>query len=130
MDFVLALIQMGMNALKRFGKKLTVDYLRLYWTAAAADPCDAAIQYGRISAVMNAVPPIAEQVINIRKHDLRTDLSFETDSPVITARCILDIRIGEILWIALAFGVEFLIWKLRHRFARSGAERKVQNGKQ
>ena len=128
-EFILALVRMGVNALRRFGKKLTVDQLRLHWTAAADDPFDAAVQYGRICALLHTVPQLAESVLRIRERDLQTNLSFETNKPVIQARCVLVIRVGEILWVGLAFGVEFLIWKIRHRSARSGAERKVDNGK-
>ena len=57
---IFALIKLVLKALSRFRHKLTVDYLRLHFTAASGDPFSTAMSYGAANAALSAaIPPPA-----------------------------------------------------------------------
>ena len=123
------LAKLGFHALNRFRRHLCVDYFRLYWTAAAANPYDAAMQFGAVSAAMGTLDPLAKKAVHVRRSELRVETNFDRETPAVDTWITMTIRIWEVFWVGLAFGTEFLIWKWRHREKKAGAERKEDNGK-
>lgn len=132
-DELLELIKLGLKALGRFRRKLSVDLLRIYWTAAAGDPYDAAMQFGYVSAAMGTLIPLIENAFKIRERDVRSSLNFESEKPYILAELTATIQVWEILHIALAFGAEYLRMKrkMKRRLRKKAAEeeRKINDGK-
>ncbi|NLV86631.1 MAG: hypothetical protein GX025_05365, partial [Clostridiales bacterium] len=63
-DDIFALIKMGLKSLARLRRRLSVNYLRLHYTAAAGDPFNTAIAYGIGSAFMGTVVPLVEGAFN------------------------------------------------------------------
>ena len=126
---ILSLAKMGLQALKRFRKHLSVDYLSFFWAAAASDPYDAAMQYGAVSAALGALMSLASGVLRVRQSEVDVSVSFETEKPVLDARLRLRLRVWEVLWIGLAFGFAYLRWKWKNRRRKGVTERKEGNGK-
>jgi len=119
LDDILTLLDIVLKALRRFRIHLSIDLFRLIWEAAASDPYDAVIQYGRVNAVIGNVRPAAHKTFKIRDEEIRTTLSLESERPVIETRIILSIQIWEILMIALLAGGAALKWYIsRKRAAR------------
>ncbi|HBR07805.1 MAG TPA: hypothetical protein DD735_02780, partial [Clostridiales bacterium] len=71
-----------LEAMGRFRKKLTVNRLMLHVVLASDDPYAAAILYGGVNSALPALMAIAEQTLNIRDSDIRTEVSFESTEPV------------------------------------------------
>lgn len=107
-DEIFALIKMGLKSLGRFKRRLSVNYLRLHYTAAAGDPFKAAMAYGLGSTFMGTVVPLAEGAFNIKERDFSVSVDFLAEKPVFDFRLITSIQIWEILYIAFAFGIDFL----------------------
>ena len=84
--------------------RLDVDLLQLDWTAAAADPYDAVIQYGSVNAMLGAISGPVHNVFSIHSEDIRTGLDLEATRPVISARVVASIQIWELLYIAICAG--------------------------
>ena len=110
MDDLAELLKIALDALRRFNYHLSVDQLRLHYTAASADPYGAVLQYGRVNALLGALAGPAHRVFHIRNEDVRTELDFTAAQPRIAARLVLTIRIWEVLWIALWDGIAGLKW--------------------
>jgi hypothetical protein len=127
---ILALAKMGLQALQRFRKRLSVDYIRFLWTAAAGNPYDAAMQFGAVSAALGALTPLAASVLRVRQSEVDVSLRFDTEKPILDARLTLSLRVWEILWIGLAFGFAYLRFKYKNRRRTGVTERKDGNGKQ
>jgi hypothetical protein len=128
-DTILALAKMGLQALHRLRKRLSVDYLRFYWTAAARDPYDAAMQYGAVSAALGALSPLSACVLRVRQSEVDVSVRYDTEKPVLDTRLCLSLRVWEILWIGLAFGYAYLRYKYKNRRRKGVTERKEGNGK-
>ena len=119
---ILVLAKLGLQALNRFRQRLRVQLLRLV--------------SGYVNAALGALTPLAERALRIDERDIQTGVDFQAGQPRIDARIVCTIRIGQIVAIALAFGVGFLKQKMHSKQARAARaktapaaqERKVSNG--
>lgn len=133
---ILALAKLGLQALDRFRQRLRVQLLRLVFVSGAPDPYDTALAFGYVNAALGALTPLAERALRIDERDIQTGVDFQAERPRIDARIVCTIRIGQIVVIALAFGVGFLKQKMHSKQARAARaktapatqERKVSNG--
>ena len=133
---ILALAKLGLQALNRFRQRLRVQLLRLVFVSGAPDPYDTALEFGYVNAALGALTPLAERALRIDERDIQTGVDFQAERPRIDARIVCTIRIGQIVVIALAFGVGFLKQKMHSKQARAtrantapaAQERKVSNG--
>ncbi|MCC8048196.1 MAG: hypothetical protein LIO52_03750 [Oscillospiraceae bacterium] len=114
-DDIFYFASLGLKALGRLRRRLSIDLLSLHLVWAAADPFTAATGYGRIAAILHSVLSLLRGAVNIRSEDITTDIDFTTDKMKIDARVKATFQIWEILYIALCAGVPFLVWYLKRR---------------
>ena len=113
-----------------------MQLLRLVFVSGAPDPYDTALAFGYVNAALGALTPLAERALRIDERDIQTGVDFQVERPRIDARIVCTIRIGQIVVIALAFGIGFLKQKMHAKQARAAhaksapatQERKVSNG--
>lgn len=128
---IFSLLRILLRTLKRVQAHLSIDLLRLHWTAGAEDPYDAVMQYGGLNAGLNTLYPLAHAVLHIREEDLYTDLSYELSKPEIDARVVATLQIWEILLIGICAGAAVLRWYWnKRRNARSARQPVAQKGTQ
>ena len=133
---LLELAELGLQALDRLRQKLHVRLLRLVFVSGAPDPYDTALAFGCVNAALGALTPLAERTLCIDERDIQTGVDFNAERPCIDARIVCTIRIGQIVAVALIFGVGYLKQKLQAKKARAARaktapdtqERKVSNG--
>ena len=121
------LAELGLQAL---------DRLRQVFVSGAPDPYDTALAFGCVNAALGALTPLAERTLCIDERDIQTGVDFDAERPRIDARIVCTIRIGQIVAVALIFGVGYLKQKLQAKKARAARaktapdtqERKVSNG--
>ena len=118
-DF-LPLVQVALDLLNDLRLKLRVDHLKLHLTMAADDPCDLAVNYGRMNAAMAGLITQLERFLVIKKRDVHIDCDFTASETVILARLDLTITLGRILSIAVVYGVRALTTFLRIKKQREG----------
>jgi len=102
------LVQVALDLLNDLRRKLRVDHLKLHLTMAADDPCDLAVNYGRMNASMAGLITQLERFLVIKKRDVHIDCDFTASETVILARLDLTITLGRILSIAAVYGVRAL----------------------
>ncbi|MGI6012799.1 MAG: hypothetical protein ACOX7K_00735 [Oscillospiraceae bacterium] len=112
-----SLVKIIFRTLRRFQRKLSVDFLMLHYTAASDDPYDTVLQYGRMSAAVGSLLPLSKQVFHIKKQDVVLDLTFEVTKPIINARVEMTLRVWEILYISLQMLLDLLKWKRKQSTA-------------
>ena len=118
-DF-LPLVQVALDLLNDFRRKLRVNELKLHLTMAGDDPCDLAVNYGRMNASLSALLSQLERFLVIQKRDVHIDCDFAASETVILARLDLTITLGRILSIAAVYGVKGLITFLNIKKQREG----------
>ena len=118
-DF-LPLVQGVLDLLNDLRRKLRVNELKLHLTMAGDDPCDLAVNYGRMNASLAALIAQLERVLVIQKRDVHVDCDFTASETVILARLDLTITLGRILSIAVRYGVRGLMTFLKIKKQREG----------
>lgn len=118
-DF-LPLVRIGLDLLNDFRRKLRVNELKLHLTMAGDDPCDLAVNYGRMNASLAALIAQLERFLVIQKRDVHIDCDFAASETVILARLDLTITLGRILSIAAVYGVRGLKTFLNIKKQREG----------
>lgn len=129
LDDILKLAKLGLKALSRFRKSLSIDVFLLHMVCAAKDPYGAVMQFGCLNAGLGALSPLLHKALKIRSEEIRIAVDMEPGPPVIEARLVATLQIWEILYIGICAGFAFLRWYLRRRKQAKGAARPIeQNG--
>ena len=118
-DF-LPLVQIALDMLGAFRRRLRVNMLELKLLMAADDPCDLAVNYGRAWAAVGNLMPRLERVFVIKKRDIEVECDFETSQTRVTARLDLTITLGRIIATAVVYGIKALIEFLKIKNKRKG----------
>ena len=106
-DF-LPIVDLVLDFLSAFGRKLRVNQLDLKLVLAGSDPSDLAVNYGRGWAVLGNLLPLLENVFVIKKRNLEVECDFLADRTSIAARLDLSITIGRIVSLLIVRGVPIL----------------------
>ena len=118
-DF-LPLVRVALDLLNDLRRKLRVDHLKLHLTMAGDDPCDLAVNYGRMNASLAGLITQLERFLVIKKRDVHIDCDFAASETVILARLDLTITLGRLLSIAAVYGVRALTTFLKIKKQREG----------
>ena len=115
LGYVQTLLPVVIKAVGYFFKKLQIDTLRLRLVAGSPDPADAAKVYGTASAALGALWQPLTRAFDVKDGHARVDLDFESDRMTIWAAASLSIKIGQIIWLAVYFGIWALVRFLKER---------------
>ena len=122
-DF-LPLVQIALDMLGAFRRRLRVNMLELKFVMAADDPCDLAVNYGRAWAAVGNLMPRLERVFVIKKRNIEVECDFEASQTKVNARLDLTITLGRIIATAVVYGVRALIEFLKIKNKRKGGASK------
>ncbi len=103
-DF-LPIVDLVLDFLAAFGRRLRVNHLQLKLILAGSDPCDLAVNYGRGWAALGNLMPLLEKAFVIKKRDLEVECDFLADTTTVIARLDLTITIGRILSLLVIRGI-------------------------
>lgn len=103
------------RALRRTGRRLRIQPLKVHLLIAGPDPAAAAELYGRLEAALNAALPVLHRVIRIREQDIRLFLDFQEER----MDCIADVggslRPWDLVSVGVRAGGSLLKWFLGFR---------------
>ena len=102
------LLQIILDFLGVFRRKLRVKHLQLKLILAADDPGDLAINYGRAWAALGNLMPQLERLFVIKNRNLEVECSFTSDETLIFARIDLTITLGRLLCLSVPYGFRVL----------------------
>lgn len=122
-DF-LSLIPVVLDFLNDFRRKLRVDRLELKLILASSDPCDLAVNYGKVWASVGAFLPQLERFLKIRKRNVEVECDFLASETKVIARVDLTITLGRILAAVFKFAFRALVEYLKITKKRKGGAAK------
>ena len=131
-DFILALLEMGVHAVRRFFRSFSVDYFKLHYTVAGRDPYTTAMRYGKLCTAAEGILALAEEKITLKKRDIYIGADFTQESGEFAFHITLTMQLYKLVHLAFAFGVEFIRYKIKSRRDKTAAvsERKEDNRRQ
>ena len=119
LDF-LPLVQVVLDFLGDFRRKLRIRRLELKLILAGDDPCDLATNYGRAWAALGNLWPKLEEWFEIRKREVEIECDFTAGETLVIARLDLSITLGRLLSLAVVYAVRALKVFLNIKNKRKG----------
>ena len=104
----LPLVRLGLKFLGDFRRKLRVDNLCLRLILAGDDPCDLAVNYGRVWAAASNLMPQLERLFVIKKRDIQVECDFTAEEISVIAHVDITITLGRLLTMAVVYGIRVL----------------------
>ena len=125
---LIGIIKAGMKTLGRLKRKLSIDYLRIHCIFASDDPAKTAMGYGMASASVGAIIPLLDETFRIKERDIGFSFDFLAEKPAIDIWITATFKAWEIIYIAAAFGIDFLKLKRQKKRRIRVKERNELNG--
>ena len=123
LDDIKTILGIALNALGRFRRSISVDFLKLHILVGGGDPYSAVMNYGYINAAIGGAIPLLHRVFKVKKEDIGTAMDFDGDKLKVDGQAVLSVRIWEILLIVLCAGFGFIKWFISYkRRNKSAAE--------
>lgn len=119
LDF-LPLVQIALDFLGDFRRKLRIHRLELKLIMAGDDPCDLATNYGRAWAALGNLWPRLEEWFEIRKRDVEIECDFTASEMLVIARLDLSITLGRLISLVVVYAVRALKEFLNIKNKRKG----------
>lgn len=118
----LPLVQVALDFLGDFRRKLRVNRLEMKLILASDDPADLAINYGRAWAALGNLWPRLESLFVIRKRDVQVECDFVSEETRVFARMDMTIALGRLLSLTVRYGIRALkeLMKIRKQ-SKGGA---------
>lgn len=123
LDF-LPLVQVAIDFLGDFRRKLRLNRLELKMIMASGDPCDLAIDYGRAWSTIGELFPLLERAFVIEKRDIEVECDFTASETVIVARLDITITLGRIIALVARYAIRALLELLKIMNSRKGGASK------
>ncbi len=113
-DF-LPLVQVALDFLGSFCRKLRIDQLELKLTMAGDDPCDLAVNYGRAWAAVGNLMPQLERLFVIKKRNIEVACDFTASQTLVKFRSEATITLGRLVSLAVVYGIRVFreFWKIK-----------------
>lgn len=106
-DF-LPLVEIVLDFMSDFRRKLRVNVLEINLVLAGSDPCDLAINYGKATAALGNLWPRLEELFVIKKRDVKIQCDFEADKTLVKARLDLTITLARVFSVSFRYGIRAL----------------------
>lgn len=95
-DFI-PLVKIVFDFLADFRRKLRVNLLELKIQLADGDPCDLAVNYGRVWTAIGNLDPHLERFFVIKKKNIQIQCDFMAEKTLVIARLDLTITLGRLI---------------------------------
>lgn len=109
LERLLPFVRLGLKFLGDLRRKLRLNNLYLRIILACDDPCDLAVNYGRVWAGIANLIPALERLFVIKKRDIQVECDFTSDQTRIVAHVDITITLGRLLVLAVNYGIRVLI---------------------
>ncbi|MBR5489896.1 MAG: DUF2953 domain-containing protein, partial [Oscillospiraceae bacterium] len=114
-DDIKTILRIALDALGRFRRSISVDFLKLHILVGGGDPYSAVMNYGYINSAIGGVIPLLHRVFKVKKEDIGTDMDFDGDKLKVDGQAVLSVRIWEILLIVFCAGYAFIKWFISYK---------------
>lgn len=113
-DF-LPLVQVALDFLGSFRRKLRINRLDLKLTMAGDDPCDLAVNYGRAWAAVGNLMPQLERLFVIKKRNIEVACDFTASQTLVKFRSEATITLGRLVSLVVVYGIRVFreFWKIK-----------------
>lgn len=108
LDYAKPLLPLALEAAGCFREKLQIDTLYLELTVGADDPAEAALRYGQASALLGAIWYPLTSAFLVKDGTAHANVDFNAKTTTIYGKLSLSLKVGQIVWLGLYFGIKAL----------------------
>lgn len=119
LDF-LPLVKTALDLLGDFRRKLRIDDLYLRLILGSSDPCDLAVNYGKVWTALGNLMPQLDRLFVIRKRDVEAQCDFTASETTVIARVEITITLGRLLALLTVYGIRAVKEYLKIQKKRKG----------
>ena len=119
MDF-LPLVQLALEFLGAFTRKLRVKHLEMNLLLAGDDPCDLAVNYGKACVALGNLWPRLEEIFVISERDIKVQCDFEASQTLVTVHLDITITLGRLIQLVVSYGVRAIMQYIKITNKRKG----------
>ena len=119
LDF-LPLVKTALELLGDFRRKLRIDDLYLRLILGSRDPCDLAINYGKVWTAVGNLMPQLDRLFVIKKRDVEVQCDFTASDTTVIARADVTITLGRLMALLTIYGIRAVKDFLTIRKKRKG----------
>lgn len=113
-DLISAAAKAAFPALLRLVKSFRVQRLVIRFTAASADPADAAMLYASAGTLLDILD--SEAAGKVRVKDIRANVDFDSATPDLALGICMVVSIGRIVTEALRIGKTLILFIIRQKY--------------
>lgn len=129
LDEWIEVLQAALRALRHIGKSTTMPILKLHLVVSSDEPYKTALNYNRALSAAYMISPYLEKAFDIKERDIDITLDFDLGKNVIDFYTKLRLRVGSLLYAALAALISIIVLIVKRRITIMH-ERKTENGEQ
>lgn len=104
-----------LKALKRTGRRIWIDPLKVHVLVATADPADTAVLYGKLEGFLAAFLPMLHRTVRIREQDIQLFPDFCEDRMDFLVDAGIGVRPGGLLAVLLLTAGGMIKWYIGFR---------------
>ena len=108
-------VPLALEAAGCFWRRLVVDELELLLIVGSTDPADAAMLYGQANAALGAMWEPLTRAFHVKKGRAGVRVDFEAQGTTVRTKASLSLKIGQILWLGIHFGIKALMRLIRYK---------------
>ncbi len=123
LDLAEQFLPLALEAAGCFWNKLVMDELELCLTAGGSDPADTALLYGHANAAMAALWEPITNAFHVKDGHAQVRIDFDAPGMTLYGKAALSLKIGQIMWLAVYFGVRALVRFIKYYRIRKAKEK-------
>lgn len=123
LDLAKQFVPLVLEAAGCFWKKLVMDELELSLTVGGSDPADTAMLYGQANAALAALWEPITNAFHVKDGHAQVRIDFDAPNMTLYGKAALSLKIGQILWLVVYFGVKALARFLTYRSIRKAKQK-------
>jgi hypothetical protein len=130
LELVRGLLPVIIQALGALKKRIRIDRLIVHYVAGGTDAAQVAISYGKLSAGAAGIVALLNNNFKVKRQEVTMDVNFLAESPTIYLDAGLSLTVGQILYLAVRYGIASLKVFLRQRRKQNSPQEKTGEQKQ
>jgi hypothetical protein len=130
LELVRELLPVVIQALGGLKKRIRIDRLIVHYVAGGTDAAQVAISYGKLSAGAAGIVALLDNNFKVKRQEVTMDVNFLAESPTIYLDAGLSLTVGQILYLAVRYGIASLKVFLRQRRKQNSPQEKTGEQKQ
>jgi hypothetical protein len=130
LELVRGLLPVVIQALGALKKRIRIDRLIVHYVAGGTDAAQVAISYGKLSAGAAGIVALLNNNFKVKRQEVTMDVNFLAESPTIYLDAGLSLTVGQILYLAVRYGIASLKVFLRQRRKQNSPQEKTGEQKQ